>query len=397
MNNQRRKSSELWNFFTAISKDSARCNLCKSSLSYKGTVSNLKKHLQRKHPTVNLNELLRVQHDVQSVETPLVSEDTPVFLDVGLAVVGVDGPLVALASTNESSTSGNGIAGNLNLPSTSFNSLTSVTSGTGKRVRPVTKQSSLTSYVPKKLGTSDKNKIDKAILKMIVWDFQPFSMVDDRGFRNLMSTVYPNYKIPSRKFFANTLLPAVFEETSVNLKLTVKEEALSVCITTDAWSSSINDSYIATTGHYIDKDFNLKTVLLECSVFKESHTSENLAKQLKDVVDEWEITAKVSIVVSDNASNITSAITKCLKWNHFGCYAHKLNLIVHDALNSDEIQTIIKRVKVIVSYFKKSNVAVQNLLKYQEQNGIKEPKRLLQDVGNKMEFHILHAGEICIT
>lgn len=60
-----------------------------------------------------------------------------------------------------------------------------------------------------------------------------------------------------------------------------------------------------------------------------------------------------------------------------------MNLIVHDALGIDEIQSIIKKVKIIVSYFKKINVAVQTLLKYQEQNGVKEPKRLLQDVATR--------------
>lgn len=231
-----------------------------------------------------MNELVRVQQFDNNlpIETPLIREDTPVVLDVDLVdVVRGDDSLVAVASTNESCSIGllDGSFGNL--PSISSNSLTtSVSSGFRKvvRPRPTTKQSSMTSYVPKKVGVSEKNKIDNAILKMIVWDFQPFSMVDDRGFRNLMTIVYPNYKIPSRKFFANTLLPAVYEETSVNLKLVVKEEALSVCITTDAWTSSINDSFIVTTAHYIDNNFELKTVLPDCSVFKESHTSENVAK-----------------------------------------------------------------------------------------------------------------------
>lgn len=49
------KSSNLWNCFED-SGDSvnkvAVCNLCKTKLSYKSSTTNLKKHLERKHPTV---------------------------------------------------------------------------------------------------------------------------------------------------------------------------------------------------------------------------------------------------------------------------------------------------------------------------------------------------------
>lgn len=76
--------------------------------------------------------------------------------------------------------------------------------------------------------------------------------------------------------------------------------------------------------------------------------------------------------------NITNAITKGLKWKHYGCYAHKINLIVQDSLTPAEDR--IKKVKILISYFKRSNKAVQKHVKYQEQIGVKQPKKLLQDV-----------------
>jgi len=41
--------------------------------------------------------------------------------------------------------------------------------------------------------------ITKAIAVMIAADFQPFSMVMDKGFRHLMNLFEPRYKIPDRK------------------------------------------------------------------------------------------------------------------------------------------------------------------------------------------------------
>lgn len=48
------KSSALWQFFEEIDTEYAKCNMCKQKLSYKTSTSNLKKHLNSKHPTVSL-------------------------------------------------------------------------------------------------------------------------------------------------------------------------------------------------------------------------------------------------------------------------------------------------------------------------------------------------------
>lgn len=51
----KKKKSILWNFFTEIDQIKAKCNLCGVKLSYKTSTSNLKKHMQIKHPTISLN------------------------------------------------------------------------------------------------------------------------------------------------------------------------------------------------------------------------------------------------------------------------------------------------------------------------------------------------------
>lgn len=51
---KRRKTSEVWNFFTPIDTTTAVCDMCKSKLSYKTSTSNLKKHIKNRHPTVTV-------------------------------------------------------------------------------------------------------------------------------------------------------------------------------------------------------------------------------------------------------------------------------------------------------------------------------------------------------
>lgn len=69
----KRKTSEVWNFFTITdaSKMLAKCDLCHQTFSYKSSVSNLKKHIQKKHITVSLN----IENDGLS-KRPRLTSDT---------------------------------------------------------------------------------------------------------------------------------------------------------------------------------------------------------------------------------------------------------------------------------------------------------------------------------
>lgn len=51
------KISAVWLHFGTISQEKAKCNICKNIYSYKnGSVTNLRKHLKNKHPTMILDE-----------------------------------------------------------------------------------------------------------------------------------------------------------------------------------------------------------------------------------------------------------------------------------------------------------------------------------------------------
>ena len=83
-------------------------------------------------------------------------------------------------------------------------------------------------------------------------DNQPFSVVEDQGFIELVAQLEPCYLIPSRTYFSETMLPEVYNE----LRATVMKElaaAHHVSFTTDVWTNShSNDSffvYDSTSGY----------------------------------------------------------------------------------------------------------------------------------------------------
>lgn len=226
------------------------------------------------------------------------------------------------------------------------------------------------------MGFHKKKQIDEKVLQLVTQDLQPFSIVEDKGFKNYSKALNPSYTLPSRKTLSDTLLPGKFEvikEKTKNLLQNVK----SVTITTDCWTSCNNDGFIAVTSHFIDDNFIPKSALLEVGLCNERHTSKNLANELIRITTEWDVQNKILLAISDNAANIKKTILEELQWNHLGCIAHTINLIVQDALKPAE--NIVKKTSDIVSHFKRSVVAKNKLDFYQQQNG-KQPKKLKQSV-----------------
>lgn len=110
---------------------------------------------------------------------------------------------------------------------------------------PVLRQSTVEAYIQKsKVSGRSKDKIDCALLKMFYNDFQPFSIVEDRGFREFVSELNPGYQLPSRTVISKTLIPAIYEECQNKTKELVAR-AKTFCLTTDSWSSINVVSYIA--------------------------------------------------------------------------------------------------------------------------------------------------------
>ncbi|XP_067630600.1 uncharacterized protein [Eurosta solidaginis] len=54
--------SVLWQFFTRLDRFYAKCNMCKKTISYKTTTTNLKRHMMRKHRTAQFLRCMNLVH-----------------------------------------------------------------------------------------------------------------------------------------------------------------------------------------------------------------------------------------------------------------------------------------------------------------------------------------------
>jgi len=100
---------------------------------------------------------------------------------------------------------------------------------------------------------------------------------------------------------------------------------------------------MAITMHFIDSEYVLKSILLECRSFDLNDTSNNLGQGIIQVLVSWNLKDKIIFAVSDNDSNIKNALN-LLSFKNMGCFAHTLNLILQSALvlENDLIDTYVK-------------------------------------------------------
>jgi len=130
----------------------------------------------------------------------------------------------------------------------------------------------------------------------------------------------PGYSLPSRKTLSVSLLPVLYNKISDEIKSDIEVNAQYVSVTTDAWTSLKNESYMAVTVHFIDKSCQLKSYLLQCAKFPQRHISVNIKNSLLNTLKDWGLQNKVAACTTDNAANVTAAIILC-KLRYISCFA----------------------------------------------------------------------------
>ena len=263
-----------------------------------------------------------------------------------------------------------------------------------------TKQTSLTAmYVHRPASVARQKRLTALLLKMIVRDFQFFSIVEDEGFRELVHALDPSYMIPTRHQLSKELLVGKYQQ-AVDSVRRVLSTAEAVSLTTDSWTSICTENYIAVTAHYVTADFHLGSCLLECLRYTERHTADNLCREMRRVIGEWELEEKLVAIVTDNAANITAAVRQLQQsdgyWavKHLPCFAHTLNLVVQQAVQS--INDLKMKVKNIVTYFHQSTVAAAKLEELQEQmKPNQRPLKLKNDVVTRWNSTLHMCQRMC--
>ena len=225
-----------------------------------------------------------------------------------------------------------------------------------------------------------KRELDGALVNMVVKDLQPFSIVDDCGFKELVALLDPKYTLPSRRALKEMVVKRYEEEKTKAKAVMQRVEAVS--LTADMWTSINMDAYLAVTCHYVDDSAKLATVLLGVLPFPETHTAVNITAAMRSLMEEWGTEGKVTSIVTDAGANMVASV-RSLNLRHALCFAHSLNLVVKKSLDATPgLQDLRTRARKVVAFFKTSTTAKEKLREVQEQMN-RPVLKLIQEVDTR--------------
>ncbi|XP_053221444.1 E3 SUMO-protein ligase ZBED1-like [Podarcis raffonei] len=280
----------------------AICKICLNSVSAKGgNTSNLSSHLKFHHP-LKFRELTSPSRDI-SVDSCNEADDPPVATTVSAAE-----PAVTVAENPK------------------------------KRLKTTLDVQPLSSKAPK--------SCTQAIIEYVATCMQSYDTVDHPKFIQMVNTLNPRYKLPSRKYFATKGVPKLYNDTVEKMKREVSRiKDTELVITTDCWTSVAGTQFLAVTVHFISDEWKLTNAFLGCKHILKDHNSDNLCEMLTDTLSEWGIDVKnIFCSTTDNGTNIVKVVRQ-LGLEHVSCFAHNITVGVNRALNLTQLKKAVTRLK----------------------------------------------------
>ena len=239
--------------------------------------------------------------------------------------------------------------------------------------------------------------ISKKIMKMMVSDNQPFSIVEDQGFIELIAHLEPHYLIPSRKYFTQDALPKLYSEVR-GMIANELDQAMFISFTSDLWTcSKSNESFISLTGHWLDEDFNYKSAMLNARHFPGRHTGGLIESNFNIMLGEWSIDhSRIQMLVRDGASNIALG-ARLSELDSIHCFIHRLQLCIESSILSQRsVNDMCAKARKIVTHFHHSSQACTTFKNIQIENGSKQPLLLVQDVKTRWNSTFLMLQRLSI-
>jgi hypothetical protein len=144
----------------------------------------------------------------------------------------------------------------------------------------------------------------KSLIDWIVTSIQPFSVVEEYYFIEMLKKFDPRYRVPNRKYIKKHVVNR-FENRRKMLKNDLGKIKSGISVTTDMWTSdNSHTAFLGVTCHYIDNDWTLRHFLLDIIPFHESHSGKNMAETLINLLSELNLFTRIFAMTTDNAALI---------------------------------------------------------------------------------------------
>nr|GEV42870.1 zinc finger BED domain-containing protein RICESLEEPER 2-like [Tanacetum cinerariifolium] len=214
---------------------------------------------------------------------------------------------------------------------------------------------------------NEQEDCHSALIKEIIIDELPFSVVDQEGFKEyLEARYYRGFQIPSHEMIARDCVQ-VFMEEKAKLKSLIKKTDQRVCLTLNIWMSKQSVKYLCISAHFIDNNWELHKKIIGFSPLI-SNSGEEIGRAVEKCLLDWGISNVLTISTSSASSydaaidylktRLVNKVLDC-KFLHLKCIIDFINDLVKDGLNL--YPESVARVREAVRYVRGSPTRVEML------------------------------------
>ena len=185
------------------------------------------------------------------------------------------------------------------------------------------------------------------LLKWIIKTDQPFSVVDNEDFEDLLNYLKKDFTLKARRTIMRRL-DELYDQKRHEMKERMNGFKSKFSLTCDVWTSKNQLSFFGFTVHYIDDDWQMKQELLAFKYLQGEHDGKSLSVAFIEVLEDFGIADRLLAVTADNASNNSTMMVEMgqyykehyphagfsVEWNQIECMAHVLNLGAQEVLKN---------------------------------------------------------------
>ncbi|KAL4500702.1 hypothetical protein ABPG72_019936 [Tetrahymena utriculariae] len=222
-----------------------------------------------------------------------------------------------------------------------------------------------------------QEKAEELLLNWIIRTMQPLKAIERPQFIEFITYLQPKFKLFS-SFKIKQKLTQLYNTQKLNFKQYLQSFQGKFALTLDLWTAQTTDPYLGITLHYLNEDFEDISVYLDFNIFPHPHTSENIFRKVKKVLQDYEIQKKIISITSDSGPNVLKAVSSLIDnlKQEYGiqsifqlrCAAHALNIVVNNGINQfgNLFQNTISEIRTFFVKLRKSSQKLQYFMSQQQ-------------------------------
>lgn len=212
----------------------------------------------------------------------------------------------------------------------------------------------------------EKYYVSRQLALVCAIDFEPFSLVERKGFKKLCDW-YNIKNLPTPQNLSDTALIDVYNFFKKKT-IEILKDCEHIAITLDCWTDGHKKRAFIVFRVHFNKEFKLGVVTLKTEFFPHPHTAQNIQKKILSTLEEFSLSEKKILAVTDNGSNIVSGL-QIAGIKRISCMAHNIHLfITKDIFANPDFNVLVIIVDKLKHIYKALTYKHEEMVQYAQIN-----------------------------